>query len=91
MLAALAGGCLAPVGGWAHPGPDGQLRLDAVVLSADGQRRIAAGATATWGTVAWDTATDGDAVRLGRDVADKLLAQGAAELIRQSREGMGEV
>lgn len=76
LLAALSGGCLAPVGAWAREVADGQLRLDAVVLSPDGKQRMAA-----WG------ATDGeDATRLGREVADQLLTQGAAGLIQQSRQ-----
>jgi hydroxymethylbilane synthase len=75
LLAALAGGCLAPVGAWARRQADGQLRLDAVVLSADGQRRIGAALAAPGAAAA----------QLGRDVASQLLAQGAAALIEQSR------
>ncbi len=75
LLAALAGGCLAPVGAWARHQADGQLRLDAVVLSADGRQRIAATLSASGAAAA----------RLGSDVASQLLAQGAAALIQQSR------
>jgi len=74
LLAALRGGCLAPVGAWGRV-IDGRLQLDAVVLSGDGRRKIAA-----------DTAgVPDDAAALGRQVADALLAQGAAELIREQR------
>jgi hydroxymethylbilane synthase len=75
MLAALRGGCLAPVGAWARLEDDGRLRLSACVLSRDGSRRIAADLLAN----------AADAVQLGRQVAEQLLADGAAELIEGSR------
>ena len=75
MLLALAGGCLAPVGAWARTGDDGQLLLEAAVLSGDGKERVAAEGTAP---VA-------DAVALGQRVADDLLAQGADRLIAACR------
>ena len=50
---------------------DGQLYLTATVLGRDGKRRIEA-------TAAGDPA---HCERLGRQVAEDLLAQGAAELI----------
>jgi hydroxymethylbilane synthase len=77
LLAALNGGCLAPVGAWARLAGDGALRLDAVVLSADGRQRIA-----DFGQGSID-----DAPRLGGEVAARLIAAGASELIRQSRAG----
>ncbi len=52
-----------------------RLRLAAVVLNAEGSRRI----TASGGS------TPTDAISLGRRVADDLLAQDAAELIAASR------
>ena len=75
LLAALGGGCLAPVGAWARLQADGRLRLDAVVLSLDGKRRIAAS----------DQAPVEDCLRLGTNVADQLKGQGALELIAQAR------
>lgn len=75
MLAALLGGCLAPVGGWARVEPDGRMLLEGVVVGGDGQRRIFA---ARSGNPAF---ADG----LGKGVAHDLLSQGAAELIQQSR------
>ncbi len=75
LLAALRGGCLAPVGGWARVEPDGRLHLSATVLSSDGVRRVSAEAA--------DEITAPEA--LGRRVADDLLRQGAAELIASSR------
>ncbi|HZL87349.1 MAG TPA: hydroxymethylbilane synthase [Pirellulaceae bacterium] len=78
MLAALRGGCLAPVGGLARvEGP--VLTLEGVVLSGDGQRKISAAAAAR----------SEDAVRIGQQVADELLVQGASDLIAASREATG--
>ena len=74
MLAALRGGCLAPVGAWARS-ERGRLRLDAVVLSRDGRLRIDAS----------ETAVDEVPEALGRRVAEQLLGDGAADLIHQSR------
>jgi hydroxymethylbilane synthase len=76
MLAALQGGCLAPIAGWARPEQD-SLILTGRVLSADGARKIEA-------TLA---AAVSDADALGRRVADALLAQGAAALIEAARGG----
>jgi hydroxymethylbilane synthase len=73
LLSRLRAGCLAPVGAWGRF-EQGRLLLDAVVLSHDGARRLAAGDSAV-----------GDAVTLGARVAEQLLAQGAAELINQAR------
>ncbi|REK17978.1 MAG: hydroxymethylbilane synthase [Planctomycetota bacterium] len=75
LLFALNGGCLAPIGAWARPNDEGKLFLQAVVLSADGQQRLTAD-----GVAALDEAVD-----LGQQVAKRLIADGALELIRQSR------
>ena len=75
MLAALLGGCLAPVGGWTSVTSHGLLRLTGVVLSGDGRQRIVAEAT---GPIV-------EASELGRQVAKQLLAQGAAALIAAAR------
>jgi hydroxymethylbilane synthase len=74
LLAALRAGCLAPVGAWGRIEGDALL-LDAVVLSADGRRRLA------------DTqsALPSEPEKLGEKVARELLAQGAAELIDAAR------
>jgi hydroxymethylbilane synthase len=75
LLAHLRGGCMAPVGAWGRF-EGGALVLSAVVLSANGERRLAAEGQAP----------PSDAAELGRRVAEKLLAQGAAELIAASRQ-----
>lgn len=75
LLAALRGGCLAPVGAWGRVA-DHELLLDAVVLSTDGATRLAASVT---GKV-------DSAVALGESAARQLIDQGAAELIAGSRD-----
>jgi hydroxymethylbilane synthase len=77
LLARLRGGCMAPVGALGRLDGD-ELQLTAVVLSADGARRLAAR-----DVVHGITAIDSE--QLGIRVADALLAQGAAELIAGSR------
>ena len=76
MLAALQGGCLAPIAAWGRREQD-TLVLTGRVLSADGARKIEA-------TLA---AAAAEAAVLGRRVADALLAQGAAALIEAARAG----
>ncbi len=75
LLALLCGGCLAPVGAWGRVTDDATLWLDAVVLSGDGRQRITA---AESGPVESSAA-------LATQVAQQLLAQGAADLIAQCR------
>jgi hydroxymethylbilane synthase len=65
LLAALQGGCSAPVGGYAA-GTD-ELRLRAVVAAADGETALRASADGP----------PGEAERLGREVAAELLRAGA--------------
>src|SRR5262245_16516467 len=74
LLSELRAGCLAPVGAWGRI-QRGRLALDAVVLSPDGKRRlVASGVTEV-----------ANAIILGKQVAEQLLAQGAADLIAVSR------
>lgn len=77
-LASLAGGCLAPIGGWARA-EAGRLRLGAVVFGmADGSvSRVAAEAVA-------ESAGDSPEA-LGRRVAATLEAAGAAQLLASAR------
>ena len=75
LLAHLSGGCLAPIGAWSRV-EGGVLRLSAVVLDAAGTQKLSA-----------NDAGDVEAAEdLGRRVADKLLAQGAAALIAAARQ-----
>jgi hydroxymethylbilane synthase len=75
MLAALRGGCLAPVAAWGRVA-GGELMLDAVVLDVSGTRALTA---ARRGAPV-------QAEAIGRAVAEELLAAGAAELIAAARE-----
>jgi hydroxymethylbilane synthase len=74
MLAALRGGCLAPVGALAVC-CDTQLTLQAVVLNLSGSEKINAAQT---GPIE-------QAIQIGADVAQKLLDLGAEKLIASSR------
>ena len=75
MLAALQGGCLAPIAAWGRVAGK-QLVLTGRVLSPDGAEKLEATRSAVAAT---------DAAALGRRVADDLLAQGAGDLVQASR------
>lgn len=74
LLQTLRAGCLAPVGAWARV-VNGNLHLEAVVLDPDGTKRLIFERTGEFGT----------AVNLGKEAAEKLLSEGAAELIAAAR------
>jgi hydroxymethylbilane synthase len=67
-LAALGGGCLVPIGAYCHRVGD-ELHLRAVVTSADGRKMICAEGRHT------------DPERLGEQLAQQLLDQGAGEIL----------
>ena len=75
MLAALHGGCLAPIAGWARM-ENKQLTLSGRVLGHDGRDRL---------DVTLSTTDPQEAVALGRRVAEELAAQGADTLIQNAR------
>ena len=75
MLAALRGGCLAPVAAWGRIEHD-QLLLTGRVISLDGRIQLDA----------HSAAAPTDPLPLGRRVADELLDQGAAEVIQAARD-----
>ncbi len=77
LLAALTGGCLAPIRAWGRLDSAGTLSLDCIVLSADG-RRVVRGAIA---------GAASEAIALGSRLAMQLLDQGAGELISAARSG----
>jgi len=79
-LAELAGGCLAPVAGWARIEEDGTLRLGARVLEHSGGvvREVVA-------EDASPAADPGAAEALGRRVAAALVAAGAAPMLERMR------
>lgn len=84
LLAAVAGGCLAPVGALARI--DGQrLRLSAKVASPDGREQVS-------GEVAVEVAGDlanaiADCRAAGRRLAAILLERGAGEILERARSG----
>ena len=75
LLATLEGGCLAPIAAWGRV-DGGRLTLTGRVISPDGSKQLE------------HTLDDdpGQAEELGRRVGDVLAGQGAADLIRQSRD-----
>ncbi len=75
MLSALRGGCLAPVGSLTKVENE-TLMISGVVLDAKGQHRL----------VAQETGALQNADELGKQVAEQLIAEGAAELIESCRE-----
>jgi hydroxymethylbilane synthase len=76
----LGGGCQMPIGAYAEP-RDGAFDLTAVVISLDGARAVRAEAT---GTAA-------QAEELGATVAERLLAQGAGEILENVQRAQGAV
>lgn len=85
-LAALAGGCLAPIGGWARIDADGRLRLGACVLEQAGDRvrRILAEEAMT---PSREVSTGSGPAGLGGRVAESLAGKGAAEMLARVRSG----
>lgn len=74
MLALLHAGCSAPVGAWGRF-EDGQLMLNGLVASLDGQQVLTASGAAD--------VTQGES--LGQTVAKKLLDQGAAQIVAAAK------
>jgi hydroxymethylbilane synthase len=75
MLAALHGGCLAPIAAWGRM-ENTRLALAGRVISPDGRFKLEAALEAA----------PQDSVNLGQRVAEQLLNQGAAELIDLARK-----
>jgi hydroxymethylbilane synthase len=78
FLLRLAGDCNVPLAALAEPGAGGALRLRGLVASPDGSRVLRAEGEGR------------EPEALGREVAEKLLAQGAAALLEALRAGAGE-
>lgn len=74
MLRTLFAGCLAPVGAMSTVAED-KINLIGVVLSRDGKQRIEASASSSIA----------NAVELGIEVAEKLVAAGADKWLREAR------
>jgi hydroxymethylbilane synthase len=69
FLAALAAGCSAPLGAWCHAEPDGEWRLQVVVLNPAATQRLAHSFGATFD----------EAASLAEQAARWALAQGAGD------------
>lgn len=84
FLAALAGGCLAPIGAWARSSTDGSLMLGGCVLeaTAGSVQRIVAEAVARHGETP---------EMLGLAVAGQLRAAGADAMLAASRAAHREI
>lgn len=99
LLATLQGGCLVPIGalGTLDATPQSAqtsqinvknsrtLRLDAQILSFDGQTAFQTVATRTFNAALSNDEKREIAERLGRDAAQTLLDQGATELVAEIR------
>lgn len=77
-LAALAGGCLAPIAAWARHDASGGMQLDACVFEASDAGVTAAHAVGR-------SLADGCPVALGHSVADQLRERGAAAMLERMR------
>ncbi len=75
MLTALQGGCLAPIAAWCRMEED-RLTLTGRVISPDGIQSLEAARAGD----------QSEPIDLGHEVAEELLAQGAAGLIQASRQ-----
>lgn len=81
MLQKLEGNCHSSIAGHASA-TDGRLKLEAMVASYDGDRMLSA-ASDTYLDLGAKEAIE-SARRLGEDVAEHLLSQGARDLIREA-------
>lgn len=85
-LAALAGGCLAPIGAWGHHADDGRLELGGCVLEDDGDRVTRIAATVRAAVDGEPRALSGAPESLGRELAGMLLARGAESMLARMRD-----
>jgi hydroxymethylbilane synthase len=76
LVTALGGGCQMPIGAIARPVAQSDLELQAIVASLDGARII------RYKRVGPRT----DAASLGREVAEQLLHQGAADILDEAKQ-----
>lgn len=85
-LAALAGGCLAPIGAWGRLADDGGLELGGCVLEEAGDRVTRIVATARAPVAAGDRRVLSDAPEaLGKQLAGMLLDRGAEAMLARMR------
>jgi hydroxymethylbilane synthase len=80
VVTRLGGGCQMPIGAYASLAGD-ELRLTAVVVSLDGARAARAQAAGPWR----------DAGRIGRQTAERLLAEGAGDILADVEQARAAV
>jgi hydroxymethylbilane synthase len=80
MLAALHGGCLAPIAALAEVS-GGRMTLHGTVLSSDGRQRLDKQSSVAFDEADWRASAEA----LAAEVSEGLLGEGAAELIEQQR------
>ena len=79
LVEALGGGCQTPIGALASPADGDHLELLAAVVATDGTRAARASGRAR----------TSEAAALGAEIAARLLAEGAAEILADVRRGNG--
>ena len=85
-LAALAGGCLAPIGAWGHQSDDGRLELGGCVLEDAGDRVTRIVATVRAASADVDRrALSEQPESLGQQLAAMLLDRGAGPMLARMR------
>jgi hydroxymethylbilane synthase len=75
VIETLGGGCQTPIGALASPAGEGHIELVAVVVALDGSRIVRAQARGSNSTAA----------ALGADVGTRLIAEGADEILADTR------
>ena len=86
VLAALHGGCSAPIGAWGRIA-DGLLRVEGLVASRDGREVLRGAATASLAELGQGDELLAAAEGLGREVAQSLRELGAEAIIDAARQG----
>jgi hydroxymethylbilane synthase len=81
LLAQLQGGCRVPLGAWARF-EEGQLKLDARVLSPDGSRSVSRGGAQL-------CASPAEAAAFGHSLARELIDRGADRILRLAGRSLG--
>jgi hydroxymethylbilane synthase len=79
LVAVLGGGCQTPIGALAIPTGTDDLELVAVVVALDGTRAVRASARGTRAA----------ARTIGREAAERLLAEGAGDILTEVRKSTG--
>lgn len=82
LMQELQGGCRVPLGAWARF-EDGNMRLDACVLSPDGTECVRLSGSQLCASIA-------EAATFGRRIASELIEAGADKILRQMGRSVGQ-